>query len=465
MLIIICSIILIINIVLLVFMFRQSGASKKLLLSLFSDFIGNNKQEMKLNNADLDGKFSQKFSDLKIDLIEKYDEKNRKLEINIQNIDEKILRKLVQIEEKLNSKISEFSDKNFQQIKEIISEFTKFKDSIKNSYEQFDEKIIARFNNFDTKISSNLQENIQNLKESNTKNFEKLILKVDTQLDRISDKVNEKLESGFKKTNDTFIQITQRLVKIDEAQKKIEDLTTNVNSLQNILSDKKTRGVFGEVQLNNILKNILGEKNDSIFGIQFKIGDFIADAVIHLPEPHGMMAIDSKFPLESYNKMFDVNTTPQEKNDAKKQFKRDVRKHVDDIAEKYIQKGITSDVAVMFLPAEAVFAELYAYHNDVIDYAISKNIWICSPTTLIAVLTTIQSVIRDIETGKQAKIIQSELAKLSQEFTRYNERWTKLSKHIKTVNKDVDEINITSQKITKRFGEIRNVKIEEIAKE
>lgn len=438
---------------------------KQIIQSVFSEFSKNNKQENALQNAELIAKFSEKLSENKIAIFEKFDEKNENIIDKIKQIDEKVLRKLVEIEEKLNSKINEFSDKNFQQIKEIITEFSNFKDSIKKSYENFDEKVNGRFSIFDQKISSNLQENIQALRNNNTKNFDRLLEKVDSRFDKISDKVNEKLESGFKKTNDTFIKITQRLVKIDEAQKKIEDLTTNVNSLQSILSDKKSRGVFGEIQLNHILKNIFGDRNDSIFSIQQKIGDFIADAVIYLPEPHGMMAIDSKFPLESYRKMFDANMLTEVRAKAKKQFKKDIKKHVDDISSKYIQKSITADIAIMFLPAEAVFAELHAYHSEIIDYAIKKNIWICSPTTLIGVLTTIQAVIRDIETGKQAKIIQVELAKLSQEFSRYNERWTKLSKHIKTVNKDVDNINITSQKITKRFDEIRSVEIEDSSSE
>lgn len=342
----------------------------------------------------------------------------------------------------------------------ILKSQNEMKETTTKSFTSFNLEMRKLFETFSESSHKNLQNYQQQVLEKTQKSFDALNQTVEKKLEAISGKVDERLNEGFKKTNETFLKITERLVKIDEAQKKIEALSVNVNSLQNVLTDKKTRGIFGEVQLNQILHNVFGDKNDKLFDLQHGIGTHIADAVVFLPEPHGMLAIDSKFPLESYSKMYDQSLSTPEQDAARRMFKQNVKKHINDIADKYIVQGVTAEVAIMFLPAEAIFAEVNAYHPDLVEFAIGKGIWICSPTTLIGVLTTIQAVVRDIETGKQAKIIQEELSKLSKEFERYSKRWDDLSRHIKTVNGDVDKIHITTQKITKNFDRIRNVEIE-----
>ena len=158
--------------------------------------------------------------------------------------------------------------------------------------------------------------------------------------------------------------------------------------------------------------------------------------------------------------MVDKKISLVEREKYEKLFKIDVKKHIDAIHDKYIIDGVTTDQAIMFLPAEAIFAEINAYHTDIIDYAYKKHVWICSPTTLISTLTVVEMIIKNIERDKYTSIIHEELNKLGIEFSRYKERWDKLSTHIDTVSKDVKDIHITTDKISKRFDEISNVNIE-----
>lgn len=300
------------------------------------------------------------------------------------------------------------------------------------------------------------------LSKSLTEDFDKLEDKIERRLILINDKVNERLDENFNKTNKTFTNVLERLSKIDEAQKKIENLSGDIISLQSILTDKKSRGIFGEVNLKHILVSVFGENNEKIYKLQHTFSNTtIADAVLFAPEPLGTIAIDSKFPLEHYQLMVDKNKTISERTAYEKQFKIDVKKHIDAISSKYIIPGVTSNQAIMFLPAEAIFAEINAYHNDLVEYAYKKNVWITSPTTLISTLTTIQVILKNMERDKYAKIVHEELTKLGIEFQRYKERWDKLSRSIETVNKDVENLNITSDKITKKFEAISDVRLDD----
>lgn len=277
----------------------------------------------------------------------------------------------------------------------------------------------------------------------------------------INEKVNERLDQNFEKTNKTFTSVLERLSKIDEAQKKIESLSGDIVSLQSILTDKKTRGIFGEVNLKNILVNVFGEGNDKIYKLQYSLSTgVIADSVLFAPEPLGTICIDSKFPLENYQLMVDKRLSVETRENAEKLFKNDMKKHIDAISSKYIIPGETTDQAILFLPAEAIFAEVNAYFSDIIDYAYKKHVWITSPTTLISTLTVVQMVIKNMERDKYASVIQDELNKLGLEFARYRERWDKLSKSIQTVNKDVENVSITTDKISRKFESISRAEIE-----
>ena len=331
------------------------------------------------------------------------------------------------------------------------------------------EKLLMKFNDFIQKIGVVMNENNQGLtlninrfkdefKKSVNDDFEALNRKIEGRLDLMNAKVEERLAKGFEETTKTFGSVLERLGKIDEAQKKIEALSSNVVSLQDILTDKKSRGIFGEVQLYQILASVFGERNDRTYQKQYKLSNnTMVDAMLFTPEPIGNIAIDSKFPLENYRKMYDSELTNEERINARKEFVGNLKKHIDDISEKYIIRNETSDQAIMFLPAEAIFAEINAYHTDVIDYAYRKNVRIASPTTLVSVLTTIQMILTNIEREKYASVIQEELGKLHEEFGRYEKRWKALEKDIEKVTKDVKEITTTSNKISKRFTEISNV--------
>lgn len=293
--------------------------------------------------------------------------------------------------------------------------------------------------------------------------FTTLSRTLNDQMNGINEKVENRLTEGFKQTNKTFQNIVERLSKIDEAQKNIEKLSSEVVDLQNILTDKKSRGTFGEVQLNHILESIFGKNNTKIFETQATLSNGkIVDALLKVGEPMGDLAIDSKFPLENYRRMVDRELTERERLEATRKFKTDVKKHVDDIATKYIILTETADQAVLFLPAEAIFAEINAYHQDLVTYAQRRRVWIASPTTLMSFLTTVQVLLKNLERDKHAKIIQEELIKLSQEFSRYKDRWDKLSRTIDTVTKDVKNIHTTTEKIGKRFEDIAAVEIEEL---
>lgn len=318
--------------------------------------------------------------------------------------------------------------------------------------------ITERLGKLETNVIKELGEFKSGVSTNLNNDFEKLNDRIEHKLNMINDHVNERLDVNFEKTNKTFTSVLERLSKIDEAQKKIDSLSTDILSLQSILTDKKTRGIFGEVNLKHILVSVFGENNDKIYKLQyiFETG-VIADCVLFAPEPLGMVAIDSKFPLDNYRLMIDKKAGIVERQNAEKNFKSDVKKHIDAIASKYIIKGVTSNQAIMFLPAEAIFAELNAYHPDIIDYAYKKRVWLASPTTLMSTLTTIELVIKNIEKDKYTSVIHEELNKLSVDFKRYKERWDKLSRSIDAVSRDANDIHITTDKISKRFDVINNV--------
>lgn len=313
-------------------------------------------------------------------------------------------------------------------------------------------------------LEINTMKELQNFKDDLNKSlhndFEHLNEQVEKRLLAVNEQVNLRLDQNFEKTNKTFTNVIERLSKIDEAQRKIDVLSSDIISLQSILTDKKTRGIYGEVHLKHLMSNIFGEKNDNIYRLQYPLPNgTIVDCILFAPSPLGTIGIDSKFPLEHYQKMVDRKLSKEERIMSERQFKIDVKKHIDAIADKYIIKGVTSDQAIMFLPAEAIFAEINAYHQDLVDYAYRRRVFITSPTTLISTLTVIQMIIKNMEKDKYTSIIHEELNKLGLEFARYKERWDKLSKSIQTVNKDVENVSITADKISKKFTSINQVDI------
>lgn len=302
-------------------------------------------------------------------------------------------------------------------------------------------------------VATLLHQNAQRL----TEQFDKLTHTTQEKLKDISNEVNKQLSSGFEKTTTTFLDVVKRLAIIDEAQKKITELSSNVVSLQEILSDKKSRGAFGEVQLSALIHNMLPE---SQFSLQHTLSNGKrADCFLFLPEPTGNIAIDAKFPLENYRKLLQAQTD-SEKKIIETQFKSDIKKHIQDIADKYIIENETADGAILFIPAEAIFAEIHANHEDLVAFSQQKRVWLTSPTTMMAILTTARAVLKDAATRQQVHIIQEHLVGLGKDFDRFQKRMDDLAKHIQQANHDVEQVHKSSQKLSSRFHKIEKVEVD-----
>lgn len=302
-------------------------------------------------------------------------------------------------------------------------------------------------------VATLLHQNTQRL----TDQFDKLTQTTQEKLKDISQEVNRQLTTGFEKTTNTFTDVVKRLAIIDEAQKRITELSSNVVSLQEILSDKKSRGAFGEVQLSGLLHNMLPEKQ---FSLQHTLSNGKrADCLLFLPEPTGNIVIDAKFPLESFRRLQNDSMTDAEKKIVETQFKIDIKKHIQDIAEKYIVPGETSDGAMLFIPAEAIFAEIHGKFEELVLFAQQKRVWLVSPTTMMAILTTARAVLKDAATRAQIHIIQEHLIGLGKDFERFQKRMDDLARHMNQAHQDVELVHKSSQKLTSRFQKIEKVDV------
>lgn len=290
-----------------------------------------------------------------------------------------------------------------------------------------------------------------------TENLARHNLETSSRFKDLSLQLEQRLNDGFEKTTATFSDIVKRLALIDDAQKKLTELSSNVVSLQEILVDKRSRGAFGEVQLKNLVQNMLPPDN---FDFQFTLSNGNrADCILFLPEPSGNVVIDSKFPLENFQIMTDFANGDTDRKKASQAFKQDIKKHISDIASKYIQPGETSEGAIMFIPAEAVFSEIHAHFPDLVELAQRSNVWLASPTTLMAILTTARAVLKDSATRKHIHIIQDHLRALAGDFNRFETRMQNLAKHIEQANQDVQQVHTSAKKITRRFEQIEQCEV------
>ncbi len=291
-----------------------------------------------------------------------------------------------------------------------------------------------------------------------TKQVDRLSLTTTEQLSRINQQLEQRLTDGLNKTTETFTDIIKRLALIDEAQKKMSDLSNEVVGLQRLLADKRARGAFGETQLEALIQDVL-PANKYAFQHTLSNGKR-ADCVLMLPKPTGMIAIDAKFPLENYQHLQRPDLPKSEQEQYQKRFRQDLLKHIQDIADKYIVADETADSAMMFIPAEAIFAEIYSHFPEVIDESHRKRVWLVSPTTMMAVLTTAHAVIKDEITRKQVHVIREHLVGLAKDFSRFEQRMDKLATHIKQAHNDVEDVHTSARKITSRFQKIEKVEID-----
>lgn len=339
----------------------------------------------------------------------------------------------------------------------LLRQLNEQKEQFNQNQHQAVDQLIEHLNKASKSNREELAKSVSQSSEQMAKRIDTLTESTDKRLQDISGQVEKRLAEGFDKTTKTFNDILKRLALIDDAQKKITELSSNVVSLQEVLSDKRSRGAFGEVQLNSLIRNVLPEQH---FSLQHTLSNGkIADCVIYLPEPTGNVVIDAKFPLESYKKMADIANEDIVRKAAERQFKQDIKKHINDISDKYLLEHETSDGAIMFIPAEAIFAEIHAHQSELVEYANKKRVWLASPTTLMAILTTARSVIKDEATRAQLHVIQAHLSDLAKDFGRFRTRFDNLAKHIDQAASDVKQIHTSANKISNRFQKIEQVDI------
>lgn len=351
----------------------------------------------------------------------------------------------------------QMADLRLKLLRELSSQKEQLNQTLGQNQNQTLEQLISHLNRTTQANREELSKSLIQSSDQMAKRIDVLTNATDKRLQDISGQVEKRLAEGFEKTTKTFSDILQRLALIDDAQKKITELSTNVVSLQEVLNDKRSRGAFGEVQLNGLIRNVLPEQS---FKLQHTLSNGkIADCVLFLPEPTGNVVVDAKFPLESYRKMMDFELAQSDRNTAQRQFKLDIKKHINDISEKYLIDKETADGAIMFIPAEAVFAEIHGHQSDLVDYANKKRVWLVSPTTLMAILTTARSVLKDEATRKQVHIIQAHLSDLAQDFDRFKGRFANLAKHIDQAASDVKQIHTSADKISNRFEKIEKVEL------
>ena len=301
---------------------------------------------------------------------------------------------------------------------------------------------------------------LHHVSEANAKAQTNMLTLMEQRLAQVQQQLSENMHGSARRTAQSLGDLQQRLATIDKAQENITKLSGDVLSLQDILSNKQTRGAFGEIQLHDIVIKALPQDS---FTMQATLSNGRrADCIIHLPNPPGPIAIDSKFPLEAYEAMRRASTEA-DLAEAARQFRTALRKHIKDISEKYIIEGETADGALMFLPSEAVYAEIHANFPDLVRESFAARVWIVSPTTCMATLNTMRAILKDARMRAQAGSIRRELGLLYQDVDRLGTRVENLDRHFGQAAKDLSEIKISSEKAGRRARRLDNFDFEELA--
>ena len=303
---------------------------------------------------------------------------------------------------------------------------------------------------------------LKTVSEAQAKAQLSMINMMEERLAKVQLQMNENLSHSSRRTAQSLGDLQQRLSTIDKAQEKITKLSGDVLSLQDILSNKQTRGAFGEIQLTDIVSKALPSDG---FELQATLSTGKrADCLIKLPNPPGPIVIDSKFPLEAYEALRNASSET-ETSSAVRLFRTSVRKHIKDISEKYIVEGETADGAILFLPSEAVYAELHANFSDLVREGFSARVWIVSPTTCMATLNTMRAILKDARMREQAGAIRNELTLLYQDVDRLGVRVESLDRHFNQAAKDISDIKISADKAGRRAKRLDNFDFEEISNE
>ena len=300
---------------------------------------------------------------------------------------------------------------------------------------------------------------LHHVSEAQTQSQTSMMEVLEKRLIEVQHHMTENLQGSARRTAHSLGELQQRLSAIDKAQENITKLSGNVLSLQDILSNKQTRGAFGEIQLNDIVTKAL--PSDS-YTLQATLSNGRrADCLIHLPNPPGPIAVDSKFPLEPYEAIRSASSD-RELNDAAKLLRAAIKKHIKDISEKYIIEGETAEGALMFLPSEAVYAELHANFPEIVREGFAARVWIVSPTTCMATLHTMRAILKDARMQEQAGAIRKELGLLYQDVNRLGSRVENLDRHFGMAAKDLSEIKISADKAGLRARRLDAFDFEEL---
>ena len=280
---------------------------------------------------------------------------------------------------------------------------------------------------------------------------------LDTRLANVSDRVGKSLELSQTRNSENLSKLHERLGLIDQAQSNIKALAGEVSGLQSVLSNKQARGAFGEKQMQDLIRAFLPAR---AFSFQHTLTNKTrVDALIHMPEGHGDVAVDSKFPMESWRRMIDADGS-YEAEGAKRDFRNDVMRHIKDISRKYLIEGETYELALLFLPSDAIFAEIHTHFDELVDKGFSQRVVIVSPTTFMATLHTMQAVMNDAEIQKNAALIKREVSVMSEDVARLGERVSRLQKHFRQADQDISDIQVSARKITSRAKKIGTVDFE-----
>lgn len=350
----------------------------------------------------------------------------------------------------ISTKIDTLKESNKQNIELTIA---KEMNTLKDANKQNTDDNVKKIDDFERAINQSINNRFDALNEQ-----------IDKKFIEINKKVDEKIGEGFKTTTNTMADVRERLQAIDVAQKNIEKLSGDVVSLKSVLENNQSRGKYGEFRLEMILNSVFGD-TANCFKLQYTIkkakdGDDVrADAVVFMPEPNKMICVDSKFPFSDYEKLFDEKSTREQKEIFKKQFNNAVKKHITDIKNKYIIENKTADEAIMFIPNDGIFAYIYHESEEVVKYARDSRVILTSPSTLPAILTTINAVRIQVERAKNAKLISDQLVILGKQFKSFDEEWNRFSNQLTTVTKTQGQLDKRVDTITGKFKSISGANV------
>lgn len=308
-----------------------------------------------------------------------------------------------------------------------------------------------------TSVTTQMQQFQQTMVQSIHQDMNRLNDTTTKRMFSLEEQVHHNLTYGYEKTSQVFGEVLEKMAHLDENQKNLKELSLSIGQIQNVLTDKKTRGIFGEIELYHLLENAMGLPGKQ-YAKQYTLSTrTIADAVLFAKDPLYMICIDSKFPLENYNRIMNSSVSDAKRSHA--QFVQDVKKHIKTIADKYIIQNETAEFAYMFIPAEAIFAYIYASCDELVQFSYEQKVYMVSPTTLMAYITAIRAIYLGIERNDNIVEIQKELKLLKIEFERFEKRYESTQSDFERCYQDMQNLSITARKLIQRFKEIEAVEL------